>query len=149
MFVPIWRMQFKGDSAYRINCYSGSNNSSFFSDSLSFSAILSASLFMLLIFFLLNLALVLFDALLILSFKASIWDFRLLISTFRLLNFLASLKSLFCLHLTCLLVKGASNSDCLTSVCGSHCGSQVDVCRGGGGGGGGLEGLGGLCCLGA
>ena len=52
----------------------GSTNSSFFSDSLSFSFILSTSLFTDLIFFLLNPALVLLDALVILSFKASIWD---------------------------------------------------------------------------
>ena len=49
----------------------GSTNLSFFSYSLSFLAILSASLFMDVIFFLLNLALVLLDALVILSFKAS------------------------------------------------------------------------------
>ena len=47
----------------------GSTNSSFFSDSLSLSFILSTSLFMDLIFFLLNPALVLLDALVILSFK--------------------------------------------------------------------------------
>ena len=49
----------------------GSTNLSFFSYSFSFLAILLASLFMDLIFFLLNLALVLLDALVILSFKAS------------------------------------------------------------------------------
>ena len=86
----------------------GSNNLRTFSDSLSFSAILSASLFILLIFFLLNPALVLLDALVILSSKASIWDFRLSISASRLMNFLASLESLFCLHFSCLLVRGAS-----------------------------------------
>ena len=63
-----------------------------------------------LIFFLLNLALVLSDALVILSFKESIWDFRFLISASRLLNFLGSLESLFRLRFSCLLVKGASNS---------------------------------------
>ena len=123
----------------------GSTNSRAFLDSLSFSATLSASLFMDLIFFLLNLALVLLDALMILSFKASIWDFRLLISASRLLNFLVSLESLFRLHLSCLLVKGASNSGCLISVRGSLCSSQVDICRVGaeclcGGGRGGLFG---------
>ena len=98
-----------------------------------------------LIFFLLNPASVLLDALIILSFKASIWDFRLLISASRLTNFLASLESLFHLRLSYLLVKGASNSGCLTSVFGSLCGSQVGICRVGvvhlcGGGGGGLFG---------
>ena len=73
----------------------GSTNLSFFSDSLSFSAILSASLFMDLIFFLLNPVLVFLDALVILSFKASLWDFRLLISASKLTNFLANLESLF------------------------------------------------------
>ena len=86
-----------------------------------------------------------------LSFKASIWDFRLLISASRLTNFLVSLESLFHLRLSCLLVKGASNSveqgakgpsGCLTLVCGSLCSSQVDICGAGaahlcGGGGGG------------
>ena len=132
----------------------GSTNSSFFLDSLSFSLILLASLFILLIFFLLSPALVLLDALIILSFKVSIWDFRSLISASRLLNFLASLESLFRLRLSYLLVKGASNSGCLTLVCGSLCGSQVaplggapegDICGAGaaclcGGGRGGLFG---------
>ena len=88
----------------------GSTNSSFVSGSLSFSFILLTSLFMDLIFFLLNLALVLLDALVILSCKASICNFRLLISASRLLNFLASLESLFRLRFSCLLVRGASNS---------------------------------------
>ena len=72
-----------------------------------------------------------------------IWDFKLLISASSLLNSLASLESLFRLCFSCLLVRGASNSGCfgLSSI-----GSQVDIC---GGGGGGLEGLGGLCHLGA
>ena len=83
-----------------------STDSSLASEATSFSAILSASLFMDLIFFLLNLALVLSDALIILSFKASIWDFKLSISASRLLNFLASLESLFCLPFSCLLVRG-------------------------------------------
>ena len=66
-----------------------------------------------LIFFLLNLALVFSDALVILSSKASILDFRLLISATRLANFLASLESLFHLCVSCIFVKGASNSvDC-------------------------------------
>ena len=52
----------------------------------------------------------------------------------RLLNFLASLESLFRLCLSCLFVKGASNSGCLTSVSCSHSGSQVDICGGGSGG---------------
>ena len=93
----------------------GSNNLRAFSDSLSFSAILLASLFMDLIFFLLNPALVLWDALVILSSRASIWDFKLLFSSSKFLNFLASLESLFCLCLSCLLVKRASNSGCLIS----------------------------------
>ena len=66
----------------------GSNNLRAASDSLSFSAILSAFLFMDLMFFLLN-------ALVILSFKVPIWDFRLLISASRLTNFLASLDPYF------------------------------------------------------
>ena len=111
----------------------GSNNLRAFSDSLSFSAILSASLFMDLIFFLLNLALVLLDALVILSFKASIWDFRLSISASMLTKHLAGLESLFCLCLSCILVRGTSDSGSLASVCGSLCGSQVDICGGGGG----------------
>ena len=129
----------------------GSTNLSFFSDSLSFSAILSASFFMDLIFFLLNPALVLLDALVILSSKASILDFRLLISATRLTNFLASLKSLFHLCFCCVLVRGASNSaerrakgpsGCLTSFSCSCSGSQVDIHRAGtaclcGGGSGG------------
>ena len=98
----------------------GSTNSSSFSDSLSFSAILSASLFLLLIFFVLNLSFVPSDALVILSFKASIWDFRLLISASRLLNSLASLESLFRLCLSCLFVKGAFNSGLSLSSIGSQ-----------------------------
>ena len=108
----------------------GSNNLRAASDSLSFSAILSASLFMDLIFFQLNLALVLLNDLVILSSKASIWDFRLLFSFSKFFNFLASLEFLFHLRLSCLLVRGASNSGCLASVCGSLCGSQVDICGG-------------------
>ena len=104
----------------------GSTNSSFFSDSLSFSFILSTSLFMDLIFFLLNPALVLSEALVILFFKASIWDFRLLISASRLLYFLDSLESLFRLHFGCLLVRGASSNSCCLSL--SSVGSQVDIC---------------------
>ena len=99
-----------------------------------------------LIFFLLNPALVLLDALVILFSKASIWDFRMLISASRLTNFLASLESLFHLRLSCLLVKGVSNSGCLTSfsrscsgsqvdICGGRFGSQVDICGAGTGGG--------------
>ena len=83
-----------------------------------------------LIFFLLNQALVILDALVILSFKASIWDFRLLISASRLLNFLVSLESLFRLCFSCLLVRGASNLGCLTSFSCSRSGSQVDICGG-------------------
>ena len=120
-----------------------------FSDSLSFSAILSASLFMDLIFFLLNPALVLLDALVILSFKASFWDFRLSISFSKFLNFLASLESLFRLRLSCLFVKellirvvpvscSGSQVDIrgagAVCLCGGQLGSQVDICEGGGGG---------------
>ena len=93
-------------------------------------------------FFLLNPALVLSNALVILSFKACIWNFRLLISASRLLNFLASLESLFRLCFSCLLVRGASSNSCCLGL--SSIGSQVDIC---GGDGGGLEGLGGLCRL--
>ena len=50
----------------------GFTDSSLASEAASFLLILSASLFILLIFFLLNLALVLLDALVILSFKESI-----------------------------------------------------------------------------
>ena len=92
-----------------------------------------------LIFFLLNPELVLSDALVIylllvyfvsaarchcfeLSFKASIWDFRLLITASRLLNFLASLESLFHLRFSCLLVRGASSNSGLSL---SSIGSQV------------------------
>ena len=99
------------------------------SDFLSFSAILSASLFMDLIFFLLNLALVLLDAFTILSSSSSIWNFKLSFSFPKFLNFLASLESLFHLHLSCLLVR-ASNSGCLTSFSRSRSGSQVDICEG-------------------
>ena len=87
-----------------------STNSNLASDSFSFSLILLKSLFILLIFFLLNLALVLLDALVILSFKESIWDFKLSISASSLLNSLFSLESLFCLHLSCLFIKGASSN---------------------------------------
>ena len=123
----------------------GSTTLRAFSDSLSFSFIISASLFILLIFFLLNPALVLLDALVILSSKASIWDFRLPVSASRLTDFLASLESLFCPCFSCLLVRRASNSGCPTSVscsrvrsqvdiCGGRFGSQVDICGGGRGG---------------
>ena len=87
----------------------GFTDSSLASDSLSFSFILLTSLFMDLIFFLLNLSSVLSNDLVILFFKAPIWDFRLLLSASRLLNFLASLESLFCLRFSCLLVRGASS----------------------------------------
>ena len=80
-------------------------DSSFFSDSFSFLFILSKSLFILLIFFLLNLALVLSDALVILSFKESIWDFKLSISFSKFLNFLFTLQSLFLLRLVVFLLK--------------------------------------------
>ena len=109
-------------------------------DAASFSLILSASLFILLIFFLSNLALVLSDALVILSFKVLLWDFKLSISASSLLNSLASLESLFRLRFSCLFVKGVSN----LGLSLSSIGFQVDIC---GGGGGGLEGLGGLCGL--
>ena len=99
------------------------------SDFLSFSATLSALCFTDLIFFLLNLALVLLEALVILSSSSSIWDFKLSFSFSKFLNFLASLESLFHLHLSCLLVR-ASNSGCLTSFSHSRSGSQVDICGG-------------------
>ena len=143
MFVPIQRMYSLRGAPLGALGTLGSNNLRAASGSLSFSVILSASLFMDLIFFLLNLALVLLEAYVILSFKASIWDFRLSISASRLTNFLASLESLFRLRLSCLLVKGVSNSGCLASVCGSLCSSQVARL------GGALEGdiCGGLCPL--
>ena len=70
-------------------------------------------------------------------------------------EFLASLESLFRLCLSCPLVKGASNSGCLSSfshsrsgsqvaplggvlegdICGGRFGSQVDICKAGTGGG--------------
>ena len=76
----------------------GSNNLRALLDSKSLFVILSFSLFIDLIFFLLNLALALLEALLILSSRASICDFKLLYSASKDLNFLASLESLFCLH---------------------------------------------------
>ena len=117
----------------------GSNNLRATSDSLSFSAILSASLYMDLISFLLNPTLVLLNALVILSSSSSIWDFRLLFSFSKLLNFLASLESLFHLCFSCRLVRGTSNSGCLTSFSHSRSSSQVvplggtlegDICGG-------------------
>ena len=60
------------------------------------------------------------DALVILSFKESICDFKLSISASKFLNFLASLESLFRLCLSCLLVKGASNSGLSLSSIGSQ-----------------------------
>ena len=78
-----------------------------------------------LIFFLLNLALVLSDALVILFSSSSIWDFKLLFSYSKFLNFLASLESLFHLRLSCLLVKGTSNSGSQVDICGGRFGSQV------------------------
>ena len=105
-----------------------------------------------LIFFLLTLALVLSDALVILSSKALIWDFKLSLSFSKFLNFLASLESLFHLRLSCLLVRGTSNSGSQVDICGGRFGSQVapldgapegDICEAGaacpcGGGEGGL-----------
>ena len=57
--------------------------------------------------------------------------FQIIDLCLQALGFLASLESLFCLRLSCLLVKGASNSGCLGL---SSIGSQVDICGGGGGG---------------
>ena len=70
-------------------------------------------------FFLLNPALVLLDTLVILPFKASIWDFKLSISASSLLNSLAILESLFHLRFSCLLVRGASSNsaDCVVGPC--------------------------------
>ena len=78
-----------------------------------------------LIFFLLNPALVLWDALVILSSKTSIWDFKVSFSLSKFLNFLASFESLFHLCLSCLLVRASNFVGCLVSVCGSFSGSQV------------------------
>ena len=100
-------------------CTHCSTDSSLASDSISFLLILLKSLFILLIFFILNLALALSDALFILSFKESIWDFKLLISASSLLNSLCSLESLFLPHLSCLFIRGASNLGCLALVCSS------------------------------
>ena len=119
-FGPIWRMYFKGGSSYRALGTHCSTHSSLASGFASFLLILSASFFILLIFFLLNLALVLLDALVILSFKESIWDFKLSISASSLLNSLASLESLFRLHLSCLLVRGASSNLGCVVVCDSQ-----------------------------
>ena len=97
-----------------------------------------ASRFIELIFFLLNPALVLWDAFVILSSSSSIWDFKLSFSASKFF-FLASLESLFHLHFSCLLVRGASNSGCLTLFSRSHSGSQLaplggtpegDICGG-------------------
>ena len=103
-----------------------STDSSLSSDFASFSLNISKSLFILLIFFLLNLALVLSDALVILSFKESIWDFKLSISASSLLNSLFSLESLFLLCLSCIFVKGASsNLGCVVKPHLAVWGSQV------------------------
>ena len=56
------------------------------------------------------------------------------------MNFLASLESFFYLCLSCLLVKGAPNSGCVTSFSCSHSGSQVDIYGGRFGSGGGAPG---------
>ena len=100
-------------------------NSRDFSDSFSFSIILTTSLFMDLIFFLLNLALVLWDVLVILFSNPSIWDFELLISVDKTLNFLASLEFLFLLCFSCLLVRGTSGSDRSNSQVGIRGGSTL------------------------
>ena len=97
-----------------------------FSDSLSFSVILSASLFMDLLPLESSSSILAHSS----SSSSSIWDFKLSFSFSKFLNFLASLESLFLLRLSCLLVRGASNLDCLASVCGSLCGSQVAPLRG-------------------
>ena len=94
------------------------------SDSFSFLFILLKSLFILLIFFLLNLVLALSDALVILSFKESIWHFKLSVSASSLLNSLFSLESLFLRRLSCLFIKGASN----LGLSLLFIGSQVDIC---------------------
>ena len=70
-----------------------------FSDSFSFSIALMTSLFIDLIFFLLKLAFVLWAALAILFSNPSIWDFKLLISFDKFLNFLFNLEFLLCLAL--------------------------------------------------
>ena len=116
MFVSIWRIKFKGSYGAWGKAPRGPMDSSFFSNSFSFSFILSKSLFILLIFFLLNLALVFSDALVILSFKESIRDFKLSISFSKFLNFLFSLESLFFLCLSCLFVNGASSNSGLSGL---------------------------------
>ena len=67
----------------------GSTNSRAFLDSLGLSFILSTSLSMDLIFFLLNPALVLLDALVILSFKASHLGFQIADLCIQALEFLS------------------------------------------------------------
>ena len=66
-----------------------------FSDSFSFSIALATSLFIDLIFFLLNPTFVLWAALAILFSSSSIWDFKLSISFDKFLNFLFNLEFLF------------------------------------------------------
>ena len=73
-----------------------------FSDSFSFSIALTTSLFIDLIFFLLNPAFVLWAAFAILFSNSSIWDFKLSISFEKLLNFLFNLEFLFLLRFSCL-----------------------------------------------
>ena len=72
-------------------------NSNNFLDSFSFSIALTTSLFIDLIFFLLNLAFVLWAALAMLFSSFSIWDFKLFISFDKFLNFLFNLLILLIL----------------------------------------------------
>ena len=75
------------------------------------SPTLTTSLFIDLIFFLLNLAFVLWVALAILFSNTSILGFKLFISFDKFLNFLFNLEFLFLLRFSCLLVKGCRTSN--------------------------------------
>ena len=98
----------------------GSNDLRVALDSKSLLVILSASCFIDLIFFLFNLKLALLEALVILSSSSSIWDFKLLYSASKFLNFFVSLESLACLCLSCRFVRGTCNSGLSLSSIGFH-----------------------------
>ena len=75
---------------------------------------------MLLIFFLLNLALALSVAFVILSFKKIHLGYQIIDLCLQILEFLASLEFIFRLHFSCRFAKGASNSGLSPSSIGSH-----------------------------
>ena len=100
-----------------------------FSDSFSFLIALMTSLFIDLIFFLLNLAFVLWVALIILFSNPSIWDFKLFISFDKFLNFLCNLEFLFLLRFSSLLVKGCGTSNSGHWVGDSSCRLRSSILR--------------------